>query len=105
MQNVQTSSPRLMPKTRPQEFLGWLLRWSILLLFTIFFGVPLLWLFVAITKTDNQLLEWHPLAFGSLQHIWEAWNNLLNFNNGQVVRWAYNSVIYVVAAVALSLLI
>ena len=96
-------SGRMMKKVRTESILSWLIRWAILLVFAVFFGVPLLWLLFAITKTDNQLLEWHPLAFGSLVHIGEAWTNLLNFNNGQVVRWATNSVIYVVAAVALSL--
>ena len=89
----------------PQTVINWLLRWSVLLLFTIFFGVPLLWLLLAITKTDNQLLDWHPMAFGSLEHIGVAWNNLMNFNNGQVVRWALNSVIYASSAVLLSMVI
>jgi len=89
----------------PMGVISWLLRWGILTLFVIFFGVPLLWLVLAVTKSDNQLLEWHPLAFGSLGHIGVAWKNLMNFNNGQVVRWALNSVYYSVSSVLLSLAI
>jgi multiple sugar transport system permease protein len=108
MQNISVNSSRRVPKSnniRAGSLISWLIRWGILLLFAIFFGVPLLWLLLAITKTDNQLLEWHPMAFGSLEHIGVAWNNLMNFNQGQVVRWAFNSVYYSVSAVLLSMVI
>ena len=108
MQNRSVASLTHVPKVtkiRPEAIFNWILRWAVLLLFAIFFGIPLLWLVLAITKSDNQLLGLHPLAFGSLEHIGRAWSNLMNFNNGQVVRWAYNSVTYVFAAVTLSLLI
>lgn len=82
-----------------------LLRWTILILFMIFFGMPLLWLILAVTKTDNQLQNLHPLALGSLSHIPVAWQNLLTFNNGQALRWTLNSVNYVSASLLLSLAI
>lgn len=107
-QNVAAHGPRRgrsRKKIRLGSAIGWLLRWGILSLFVVFFGVPLLWLLLAVTKTDNQLLDWAPMAFGSFEHIGTAWTNLMNFNDGQVVRWAFNSVFYSVSSVALSLAI
>ena len=41
---------------------------AVLLVFTAFFFVPIVWLFLAPTKTDGQLLTGSPFAFGSLEH-------------------------------------
>ncbi len=37
----------------------------VLTLFVLFFVLPLLWLVLAATKTDDQLVHGNPLAFGS----------------------------------------
>ncbi len=76
-----------------------------LLLFALFFGIPMLWLLFAPSKNDPELLNMNPLSFGSLARYVEAFNNLLVFNNGQVLTWAYNSVFYVFFSLVLSLAI
>jgi multiple sugar transport system permease protein len=78
---------------------------AILLLFLLFFGIPMVWLLFAPSKNDPELLNMAPLSFGSLARYVEAFNNLLVFNNGQVLTWAYNSVFYVVVSLILSLII
>jgi len=57
------------------------------------------------SKNDPELLSWQPLAFGSFARYREAFKNLLVFNNGQVISWAYNSFIYVLYSLILSLAI
>lgn len=81
---------------------GALLRYALLLLFGVFFGLPLLWLLLAPTKTDPQLTDLHPLAVGSLERVLLAWQNLTQFSDGIVGRWAANSLLYSLASLALS---
>ena len=76
-----------------------------LLIFALFFGIPMLWLLFAPSKIDPELLSWAPLSFGTLARYMEAFNNLLVFNNGQILTWAYNSVFYVSVSLILSLVI
>ena len=84
---------------------GALARLLVLLLFALFFGLPLIWLLLAPSKTDPQLLDWNPLAFGSWARVGEAWQNLLNFGEGVVVRWSANSLVYTLASLLLSLVV
>jgi multiple sugar transport system permease protein len=81
------------------------LRWLILTLFALFFGLPMVWLLLAPTKTDNQLLELPPFAIGSVQYVGEAWRHLLTLADGIILAWIFNSIYYTVAAVILGLLI
>lgn len=85
--------------------IGSTVRIVILLLLAVFFGVPLIWLTLAPTKTDPQLTDWMPLAFGSLNRVAEAWMNLTEFSDGIVFRWAWNSVVYTLGSLVLSLVI
>jgi multiple sugar transport system permease protein len=81
------------------------LRWATLIAFALFFGLPLLWLLLAPTKTDNQLLELFPLAIGSPGYVIEAWRNLLSLADGIIVRWIFNSIYYTVGSLILALVI
>ena len=80
-----------------------LIRFFVLLLFGIFFGLPLVWLFLAPTKTDVQLSQNFPLAVGSLAKLGEDWQNLLSFDDGVIIQWSINSVLYAVATLVLAL--
>jgi len=86
-----------------QGILGFGLRWAVLLLFAAYFFIPLLWLVLATSKSAPQLLELKPLAFGSFQRIQEAWQRIIEYQNGEVLHWALNSVRYAIWALALSL--
>jgi multiple sugar transport system permease protein len=83
--------------------IGAALRVVVLLAWGVFFGLPLLWIVLAPTKNDSQLIDLAPLAIGSFAHIFQVWQNLLLFNDGEIVLWARNSVVYVLASLALSL--
>jgi len=88
-----------------QGILGFGLRWAVLLLFAVYFFVPVLWLILATSKSAPQLLELNPLAFGSFQRISEAWQRIIEYQKGEVLHWALNSVRYAALALALSLTI
>jgi multiple sugar transport system permease protein len=94
-----------MRTTGDQGIFGFGLRWAVLLLFAVYFFVPLLWLVLATSKSAPQLLELKPLAFGSFQRIQEAWQRIVEYQKGEVLQWAINSVRYAVWALALSLTI
>src|SRR5258706_9367750 len=96
---------KLFPKRHGDQIspIGAVLRTLVLLAWGVFFGLPLLWIVLAPTKNDAQLIDLAPLAIGSFAHIGDVWQNLLLFNDGEIVLWARNSVMYVLAALALSL--
>lgn len=79
------------------------IRLTILVITAIFFGVPLLWLFIAPTKSNAQLIEMPPLALGSLEYLVGVFQRLLAYNNGIVKRWLFNSVWYVGTALIINL--
>lgn len=98
-------SGRYRKRTGTLTTVGLLLRFFFLLAFGIFFGLPLLWLLLAPTKTDVQLSQDFPLSFGALDKIGQDWQNLLSFDGGVIVQWSINSVVYTVSALILSLVI
>jgi multiple sugar transport system permease protein len=74
--------------------LGFGLRWAVLLLFAVYFFVPMLWLVLATSKSAPELLFLNPLGFGSFQRIQEAWQRIIEYQDGEVLLWAYNSIRY-----------
>ncbi|MDB5529542.1 MAG: putative sugar transporter, permease protein [Devosia sp.] len=68
-----------------------------------FYGIPLLWLFVAGTRSEASLLSDPPFALGTWEAFTRTWNNLTSYNNFQIVSWATNSLIYSIGGVLLSL--
>ncbi len=84
---------------------GFGLRWAVLLLFAAYFFVPILWLVLATSKSAPELLELKPLAFGSFQRIQEAWQRIIEYQDGEVLVWAFNSIRYALWALVLSLVI
>jgi multiple sugar transport system permease protein len=75
----------------------------VLLAFAIFFVVPLAWLVLAPTKTDDELLTENPFAVGSLHNVWIAWEQLNGFSNHIYWRWMENSLLYSLSATAITL--
>ena len=68
--------------------ISYLFRLGTLLFFVIYFGVPILWLFITPTKAHKELNELPPLALGNLSNVVDSWNRLMNYNNGIVLTWA-----------------
>jgi multiple sugar transport system permease protein len=83
---------------------GRFLVYATLLFALCFYGIPLLWLFIAGTRSEASLLSESPFALGDWDAFSRTWVNLTSYNNFQIVTWAANSLIYSVGGVLLSLI-
>ncbi|SHN12671.1 carbohydrate ABC transporter permease [Cryptosporangium aurantiacum] len=72
--------------------------------FLLFFALPVVWLILATTKSDADIVRGHPFAIGSWHDFQQTWHNLLNFQDGAIVLWMKNSAIYAFGALALTLI-
>jgi multiple sugar transport system permease protein len=79
------------------------LRFAILAVFAAFFVVPLAWLILAPTKSDEALVSGDPLAFGGFGRIALAWQHLDAFSDHLYRMWIGNSLLYAVSATAIVL--
>lgn len=92
------------PRRRTSTVAG-LARWAFLAGLALYFGLPLVWILLAPSKTRTQFEQGGPFEFGSFANYVTAFQNLLGFNDAAILRWIGNSVWYSVAIVALSLAI
>ncbi|MCP2170420.1 carbohydrate ABC transporter permease [Goodfellowiella coeruleoviolacea] len=76
---------------------------AVLVLFALFFTVPVLWLVLAATKTDEQLVHGNPLSFGSWQALRANWAALSGFQDDVVLLWLRNSALYSCLALVITL--
>lgn len=75
----------------------------VLALFLLFFALPVLWLALAATKTDDQLVHDHPLSFGSWQALRANWDALVAFQDAAIFLWLGNSALYAFLALVITL--
>ncbi|MFI0774489.1 carbohydrate ABC transporter permease [Streptomyces sp. NPDC021212] len=75
----------------------------VLALFLVFFGLPALWLLLAATKTDSQLVHDNPLSFGSWHALRANWNALTAHQDAAVFGWLRNSALYSFLALLITL--
>src|SRR5450759_3386849 len=74
---------------------GYVIRLAILLIFAIYFVVPLVWLLFATTRDPSSLYgNWFPLTFGSIDRLVTSWNNIISYQNGEMFLWLGNSIRY-----------
>lgn len=71
-----------------------LAKWVILLGFAVFSVIPMTWMLIAPSKSQPELQQSPPLAFGSLEGYVTAWNNLALFQEARILDWLWNSVWY-----------
>lgn len=76
----------------------------VLLFFTVFFFVPIVWLFLAPTKTDGQLLSAGPFAFGSFSTLAHTFHRVITYSGNSLLIWLKNSAIYSLGGTALAIL-
>ncbi|WP_426517043.1 carbohydrate ABC transporter permease [Diaminobutyricibacter sp. McL0618] len=89
----------------PGQWIGRALVAVVLIVFAVFFVLPIVWLLLAPTKTNNQLLLDNPLSFGSFQQLAANWHELFNFGSGVFTTWLGNSAYYSFAALVLTLIV
>jgi multiple sugar transport system permease protein len=106
---LTATSPRAFPATlAPARWLGRVLVAAILVFFSVFFVLPLAWLLLAPTKTQNQLNGLNgelPFSFGSFDQLAANWNILVEFQNGIIWTWLGNSVLYSGVALVLTIIV
>ena len=81
---------------------GRALVWVTLIVGALLSIIPMIWLILAPSKTAPQLNNDPPFSFGSFENYVIAWQNLLTFQNGIIVQWLVNSVVYTLLIVAIS---
>jgi multiple sugar transport system permease protein len=75
----------------------------VLALFLVFFVLPVLWLVLAATKTDDQLVHDNPLSFGSWHALRANWDALTAYQGDAILQWLRNSAVYSFLALAITL--
>lgn len=88
---------------RPSRAAGQLLPGLLLLVFVVFFILPVVWLLLAATKTDAQLVGENPLAFGSWHQVRVNWDELTGFQGDVILLWLRNSAVYAFLALVITL--
>src|SRR5438552_18357339 len=79
------------------------IRAVILTVFAAFFVVPIVWLILAPTKSDEALVTKGPFAFGSFHNVALAWKHLDGFSDHIYRGWIGNSLVYAFGATAIVL--
>jgi multiple sugar transport system permease protein len=95
--------PRPRRAQRPARAAGQILPGLLLLAFLVFFVLPLIWLLLAATKTDTQLVQENPLSFGSWHALRANWDALTSFQGDVILQWLRNSALYAVFALVITL--
>jgi multiple sugar transport system permease protein len=75
----------------------------VLVLFLVFFVLPVVWLLLAATKTDDQLVHGNPLSFGSWHALADNWTALTSFQDNAIFQWLGNSAVYSFIALVITL--
>ena len=89
----------------PARWIGRAVVALVLAVFTAFFILPIIWLILAPTKTNNDLLLSGPFSVGSLDQLAANWNELFAFGGGVFATWLGNSAFYSFVALAITLLV
>ena len=84
---------------------GQLLAGLLLLAFVVFFVLPVIWLLLAASKTDPQLVQDNPLSFGSWHQLRVNWDELTGFQGDAILLWLRNSAVYAFIALVITLIV
>src|ERR1700722_6915813 len=99
---LSAAGPRARSR-RPPRPAGQLLAGLLLLVFVVFFVLPVIWLLLAATKSDPQLVQDNPLSFGSWHQLRVNWDELTSFQGDAILLWLRNSAVYAFIALAITL--
>lgn len=100
--NQNPATARARKKFRWGAVSGRTVVWIFLIGFALLSVIPMVWLILAPSKSAVEITSLHPFAFGSFQGYVNAWNNLMVFQDGQLLQWLWNSVWYTALIVGIS---
>jgi multiple sugar transport system permease protein len=86
----------------PTWVFGSAMWWVIVLGFMSFFVIPVLWLALAPAKTDHSLVNDFWLSIGSWNDLATTWGHTMAFQNGILLTWLANSLLYSVGAMVIA---
>jgi len=89
-------------KVEPSRGAGRIVVWATLIFVSVLSIVPMIWLILAPSKDAVQLNNDHPFSFGSFANYGQAWENLMTFQEGVILRWVLNSAVYTTTIVTIS---
>jgi multiple sugar transport system permease protein len=75
----------------------------VLVVFVLFFAIPIVWLLFAVTKSSKALIIDNAFSLGSWSDFVANWNQLFGFQDGAVTTWIGNSALYAVGALVITL--
>ncbi|MCI0158753.1 carbohydrate ABC transporter permease [Leifsonia shinshuensis] len=78
--------------------------WLLLAIMLVFFVIPVVWLLLAPTKSDGELIRNAPLSLGSWDDLATSFSNLMKFQGGAILVWLKNSAVYSLVALVLTLI-
>jgi multiple sugar transport system permease protein len=88
---------------RPATLPGYLVMVVLLAAFAMFFVLPVIWLLLAATKTDAQLVYRNPFSFGSWSALRHNWDALTSFQGDTILLWLRNSTEQALLALVITL--
>jgi multiple sugar transport system permease protein len=100
-----TRHPRSRQRARARRRLPNPLSAVVLTLFAVFFVLPVIWLILAATKTDDQLVHNNPLSFGSWHALRANWDALTGYQGDTILLWLRNSALYSFITLLITLLV
>jgi multiple sugar transport system permease protein len=100
---ARTSVSRGRPRRAIRHRLPGPVRGLVLAAFLLFFVIPVLWLVLAATKTDDQLVHGDPLSFGSWSALRHNWDALTAYQDDAILLWLRNSAVYSFLALVITL--
>src|ERR1041384_5468904 len=74
-----------------------------LVVFVLFFVIPIVWLLLATTKSAHALIVGSPFLPGGLGDLAANWDQLFGFQDGAVTGWVGNSALYALGALVIAL--
>jgi multiple sugar transport system permease protein len=102
------STPHASTERHRPDLTGWSTRVVtsvVLVVFALFFAVPIIWLLLAVTKSSHSLVTANPFSVGSWTELRANWDQLFSFQDGAVTRWIGNSALYSLGALAITLVV
>ncbi|MBX0301291.1 carbohydrate ABC transporter permease [Cryobacterium sp. 1639] len=98
---VKTTTPA--PKVAKESPLSRIGAMTVMLVFTLYFLVPIWWLFIAGTKSSSQFTSTNPLWFADF-NLFANIGNLVAYRDGVFLKWMLNSALYAGAGALLATL-
>jgi multiple sugar transport system permease protein len=84
----------LKPRRRAKPRASTIIVTGVLVIVALYFLIPLYWVFVAASKSTEDLFSTYGFWFAPTFSLWNNLQQVLTYDGGIFVRWFLNSVVY-----------